>query len=80
MPIKTTTTTKHDKIWNFYVNEIEKCDYLVALKKSGKPKAQSAGIRAMMHLYCLDEDFRNKVNTIIDNFIVYKKNGEISHL
>ena len=80
MPIKTNNLTKHDKKWNFYVNEIEKCKYLEALQKSGKAKAQSAGIRALMYLYISDADIRNKVNTIIDDFIVYKKNGDISQL
>ena len=80
MPIKTTNLTKHDKRWNFYVNEIEKCKYLEALKKSGKSKAQSAGIRALMYLYVNDIEVRNKVNTVIDDFLVYKQNGEISQL
>lgn len=80
MPIKTNITNNHSKMWNFYVNEIEKCNYLLALNKCGKPRAQSAGIRALMFLYCSDIEVQNKVNTIIDDFIVYKKNGEISQL
>ena len=80
MPIKKDVNSKHDKTWNFYVNEIEKCNYLLALNKAGKPRAQSAGIRALMYLYVNDIEVHNKVNTIIDDFIVYKKNGEISQL
>lgn len=80
MPIKKDITNNHDKMWNFYVNEIEKANYLLALNKCGKPRAQSAGIRALMYLYVNDIEVRYKVNTIIDDFIVYKKNGEISQL
>lgn len=80
MPIKTTQLTNHSKKWNLFVNEIEKSEYLAALAKSGKFRAQSAGVRAFMYLYVNDQDVRNKVNAIIDNFIVYKDNGDPSLL
>ena len=80
MPIKTTSITNHSKKWNLFVNEIEKSEYLIALAKSGKSRAQSAGVRAFMYLYVNDPDIRNKVNEIIDDFIVYKDNGEPSLL
>ena len=66
--------------WNLYVNEDDKLNYLLALAKCGKQQCQSAGVRAFMHLYAQDETVRNKVNDIIDNYIVYKDNGSISKL
>lgn len=80
MPIKPDKYTNHSKKWNLFVNEIEKTEYLCALAKSGKSRAQSAGVRAFMYLYVNDKDIRNKVNAIIDKFIVYKENGEPSLL
>ena len=80
MPIKTTQLTNHSKKWNLFVNEIEKSEYLITLAKSGKLRAQSAGVRAFMHLYVNDPEVRDKVNAIIDDFIVYKDNGEPSLL
>lgn len=80
MPRKTDINTSHDKLYNFYINEIQKYNYLIALKQSNKDKAQSAGIRAMIHLYCNDIEFRDKVNSVIDDFIVYKQDGKISQL
>jgi hypothetical protein len=80
MPIKTNRFNNHSKKWNLFENEIEKTEYIVALVKSGKSRAQSAGVRAFMHLYATDEDVRNKVNAIIDDFIVYKENGKPSLL
>lgn len=68
------------KKWNLYVNEIEKLKYLKALVKAGHPRAQSAGIRAMMHLYVTDSDVREKVNSIIEDYIIYKKDGSTSQL
>ena len=80
MPRKTTQLTAKDKKWNFYVNECEKIEYLMALTRAGKQRCQSAGLRAFMHLYCVDEEVRNKINAIIDDFLVYKENGNISQL
>lgn len=68
------------KKWNLYVNEIEKLKYLKALVEAGHPKAQAAGIRAMMHLYVTDNDVREKVNSIIEDYIIYKKDGSTSQL
>lgn len=64
-----------DVKWNFYCNKMDKLNYLMALAKSNKVGAQSAGMRAFMYLYTVDEDIRNKVNSIIDDYIVYKSNG-----
>ena len=80
MPRKTTVTTAKDKRWNFYVNEIDKAEFLIALTKSGKQKCQSAALRAFMYLYANDERVREKVNSIVDDFLVYKENGTISLL
>lgn len=68
------------KKWNLYVNEIEKLNYLKALVEAGHPRAQAAGIRAMMHLYVTDVDVREKVNSIIEDYIIYKKDGSTSQL
>lgn len=68
------------KKWNLYVNEIEKLNYLKALVEAGYPRAQAAGIRAMMHLYVTDSDVREKVNSIIEDYIIYKKDGSTSQL
>ena len=80
MPRKTTVTTAKDKRWNFYVNEIDKAEFLIALTKSGKQKCQSAALRAFMYLYANDESVKEKVNSIVDDFLVYKENGTISLL
>lgn len=80
MPRKTTVTTAKDKRWNFYVNEIDKAEFLIALTKSGKQKCQSAALRAFMYLYANDKSIREKVNSIVDDFLVYKENGAISLL
>ena len=80
MPRKTTPLTAYDKKWNFYVNEGERIEYLMALAKVGKSRCQSAGLRAFMYLYCHDEEVRDKVNEIIDQFLVYKENGKTSLL
>lgn len=66
--------------WNMYVNPIEKAEYLIALTKAGKARCQSAGVRAFMYLYAQDETIRNKVNEIIDDFLVYKDNGDMSQM
>lgn len=80
MPRKPSKTEALDKKWNLYVNEIDKADYLIALAKSGKSRCQSAGVRAFMYLYANDEEVRNKVNAIIDDYLVYKDNGSPSLL
>lgn len=80
MPIKTTVETNHSLNWNFYVNKIDKMNYLLALTKNGKSRCQSAGIRALMHLYINDPEVQSKVNDIIDDFLVYKQDGTISKM
>lgn len=80
MPRKVEANEALKTKWNMYVNDIEKLEYLAALVKSGKSRCQSAGVRAFMYLYVHDEEVRNKVNTIIDDFIVYKDNGDASRL
>ena len=80
MPRRTTIDTAHDKKWNLYVNEIEKLEYLKALIASGHSRAQSAGVRAFMYLYANDEVVRDKVNAIINDYIVYNKDGSQSQL
>lgn len=80
MPRKVDINSGHTKKWNMYVNEIEKLEYLKALVKSGHSNAQSAGVRAFMYLYANDEEVRNKVNAIIDDYIVYKQDGSSSRL
>lgn len=64
--------------WNFYTSLTSKLDYVLALAKSGKQRQQSAGLRAMMDLYVNDPIVRDKVNAIIDDYAIYKQNGEIS--
>lgn len=71
---------KYTKIWNLYVNEIEKLEYLKKLVECGKPKCQSAAVRAFMHLYVTDDMVRNKVNSIVDNYVIYNSNDTISRL
>ena len=80
MPRKVNSMTEHSKKWNMYVNELEKANFLIALTKSGKSKCQSAAVRAFMYLYANDDVVRNKVNAIVDNFLGYKENGQISKL
>lgn len=80
MPKKVDVYSEHTKKWNMYVNEIEKLEYLKALIANGHANAQSAGVRAFMFLYANDEVVRDKVNAIIDDYIVYKANGETSRL
>ena len=80
MPRKPDIENVHNLKWNFYVNPIEKAEYLIALTKSGKARSQSAGIRAFMYLYAQDEELRNKINSVIDKFIVYKENGDASQM
>ena len=67
-----------DKKWNFYVNEIDKSNYLLELAKAGKSRCQSAGLRALMFLYTTDEVVKNKVNAIVDEFLIVKENGKPS--
>lgn len=80
MPRKTNIVTAKDKRWNFYVNEIDKANFLIALTKSGKQKCQSAALRAFMYLYTNDESIKEKINSIVDDFLVYKENGTVSLL
>jgi hypothetical protein len=80
MPKIVDVNTNHYKKWNMYVNEIEKMEYLMALTKAGKSRCQSAAVRAFMYLYANDEVVREKVNAIVDDYIVYKENGESSQM
>ena len=66
--------------WNFYVDEKDKVEYTIALAKCGKQKAQSAGLRAFMYLYANDPEVRDKINSIIDDFVIYKANNKISKM
>lgn len=80
MPRRVDINSGLTKKWNLYVNEIEKNEYLLALVKCGKSRCQSAAVRAFMHLYVNDPIVRDKVNAIVDDFLVYKENGESSKL
>lgn len=80
MPRKPNRESALNMRWNFFVNPIEKADFILALVKSGKNRCQSAALRAFMYLYVEDEDVRNKVNNIVDDFVVYKENGDTSRL
>ena len=77
MPIKNKPLEKKER-WNFYVTEIDKVEYMIALNKAGKYKAQSAGLRAFMHLYATDDIVRNKINEIIDDYKIFKDSGKPS--
>lgn len=66
--------------WNLYINPIDKAEYLLALTKAGKSRCQSAAIRAFMHLYIVDKDVQDKINAIVDDFLVYKEDGATSIL
>lgn len=78
MPRKTTVNDEHNTMWNFYVNKIEQLEFIKCVAENGHSRAQSATLRALMHLYIEDKDVQVKVNNIVDNFIVYKKNDEPS--
>lgn len=80
MPRKTTVNDAHNKKWNMYVNEIDKTNYLLELTKCGKSRCQSAAVRAFMYLYVNDKEVRNKINLIVDDFLVYKEDGTTSVL
>lgn len=80
MPRKPDDNQKLDKRWNFFVNENEKLEFLLALAKNGKQQCQSAALRAFMYLYANDDEVKNKIHNIIKDFIVYKRNGKISVL
>lgn len=80
MPKIVDVNTNHYKKWNMYVNEIDKMEYLMALTKAGKSRCQSAAVRAFMYLYVNDKVVQDKVNAIVDNYIVYKENGDSSQL
>lgn len=80
MPRKPNDFNKLDKRWNFYVNEIDKAKFILELVKAGFPNCQSAAMRAFMHLYANDEVVREKANAIMEDYIVYKKNGNESLL
>lgn len=80
MPRKVDINTGLTKKWNLYVNEIEHAQFIAALNRCGKQKCQSAAIRAFMKLYTDDPDIRIQINAIIDDFIIYKKDGSQSIL
>lgn len=80
MPRKITSPADTMDKWNFYVSKLEKAEFIKALVINGKDRAQSAALRALMHLYVNDQTIQNKVNDIIDEFKVYKQNGKPSKL
>ena len=80
MPKKVDINSGHTKKWNMYVNEIEKLEYLKALIARGHSNAQSAAVRAFMFLYAHDPEVADKIDAILDDYMVYKQNGEPSHL
>ena len=68
------------KKWNLYVNEADKAEYLLALVKNGKASCQSAAVRAFMWLYVHDPEIQEKINKIVDSFLVYKDHGDVSQM
>lgn len=80
MPRKVDLYSEHTKRWNFYVNELEKLDYIMALTKAGKSRCQSAGLRAFMYAYTNNELVRNEINKIIDDFVIYTDNDKLSKM
>ena len=80
MPIKTDKFTEHSRLWSLYVNELEKAKFLKSLAEQGKQRQGSAAIRAMMYLYVNDNDFQKKVNTKINDFLVFNKDGSTSQM
>ena len=80
MPKKVDINSGLTKKWNLYINPIDKAEYLLALTKAGKSRCQSAAIRAFMHLYIVDKEVQDKINAIVDDFLVYKEDGTTSVL
>ena len=80
MPRKVSKENALNQQWNLFVNPIEKTEFILALTKSGKSRCASAAVRAFMKLYATDEIVRSKINNIIDDYIVYKENGDKSVL
>lgn len=78
MPRKTTVTDEHNRMYNFYVNQVEYLEFVKSVIISGHTRAQSATLRALMHLYVTDKEVRDKVNNIVEDFIIYKTNNEPS--
>ena len=78
MPRKTTVLDEHNTMYNFYVNKIEQLEFIQAVAKNGHSRAQSATLRALMHLYIYDVDIQKKVDEIIDQFIIYRQSGDPS--
>lgn len=78
MPIKTDASNEHHTMYNFYINRVEQLEFIKKVTESGHLRAQSAALRALMHLYVTDPEVTKKANAIIDKFIVYKKDGNIS--
>lgn len=80
MPRKTTINDALNQKWNFYCNSIDKAAYQLELTKCGKSRCQSAAVRAFMYLYVNDKEVRDKINLIVDDFLVYKEDGSTSIL
>lgn len=78
MPRKTTTENEHNTMYNFYINKVEHLNFVKKVTESGYLRAQSAMLRALMYLYIIDDTVRAKANSIVKDFIIYKKNGDIS--
>lgn len=80
MPRKVSRCEGLTQRWNFFVNPINKSEFILALAKNGKSRCQSAALRAFMYLYTTDSEVADKINAIVDDFIVYKGDNNISKL
>lgn len=80
MPRKVDKLQALNQQWNLFVNPVDKAEFMLALTKSGKTRAAAAAVRAFMHLYATDNIVRDKVNNIIDDYIIYKDSGDKSIL
>lgn len=80
MPRVVSQLEAKSKRWNMYISELEKAEFMTELLKNGKVGAASAAVRAFIHLYINDNEVKEKVNSIIDDYIIYNKNGTPSKL
>lgn len=78
MPKYINEENKDSVLWNFYIDKRAKIDFLTKLIETGHFRAQGAAIRALINLYISDKSIQDKINDTIDDFIVYKKNGDMS--
>lgn len=65
-------------MWNFYINKTEKIKFITNLAKNGLFRAQGAALRTLMFLYNNDKYVEELVNEKIKDFLVYKKDDNIS--